>query len=179
MKIVVCPLSRVAETAERHAPERIISLLDPETPSPTVRLPSGGGHLRLSFHDVHVAGPGVVVPTGEHIAALLKFVATWERRAPLLIHCRAGIGRSTAAAFIAYCLFNAGVPELHLAKMLRQKAPLARPNETVVRLADEAMNRRGRMVAAIAETGRDLAWIDVDEGETFALPVSYRAADHT
>jgi predicted protein tyrosine phosphatase len=88
----------------------------------------------------------------------------------LLIHCRAGIGRSTAAAYVATCWRHPEVSERRIAELLRRVAPLARPNETVVRLFDTAMNRGGRMSAAISETGRDLPWIDVEEGVPFQLP---------
>jgi len=154
---------------QRHAPERIVSLLDPDMASPVVRLPSPDWHLRLSFHDAHFPEEGVVLPALPHIRRLLKFLKSWKQTAPILIHCRAGIGRSTGAAFVACCLFNRGVSERQIAEMLRRVAPLARPNEKLVSLADDLMGRDGRMTAAIRETGRDLSWVDVDEGEPFAL----------
>ena len=90
----------------------------------------------------------------------------------LLIHCRAGIGRSTAAAFIVACHQYPAVSELEIAKTLRQVAPLARPNETLVKVADDVMVRGGRMSDAIAETGRELPWIDVAEGDVFELVIA-------
>jgi hypothetical protein len=87
---------------------------------------------------------------------------------------RTGIGRSTAAAFIAACLHNPHVDEQEIAGALRRASPLARPNETLIKLADVAMRRNGRMSAAIAETGRDLPWIEVDEGVPFDMPSTFR-----
>jgi len=55
---------------------------------------------------------------------------------------------------------------------LRRRSPLARPNETLIALADEAMGRGGRMHAAVVETGRGLGWTGVSENVPFELPLS-------
>ena len=93
----------------------------------------------------------------------MTFISLWSRKSPILIHCRAGIGRSTAVAFITACLHNPNADELEIASVLRCASPLARPNETLIQLADAAMNKNGRMSKAIAETGRNLSWIEVIE----------------
>jgi predicted protein tyrosine phosphatase len=148
-----------------------VSILDPDFETPA--LGYSEGHLRLSFHDVHTPAKGAVLPSARHISDLVSFVGDWSRRAPLLVHCRAGIGRSTAAAFVVACLHNPDASERFIAEELRRVAPLARPNETLIRLADEIMRRSGRMSAAISETGKDLSWIEVDEGEPFELSSTY------
>jgi predicted protein tyrosine phosphatase len=116
----------------------------------------------------------------EHVHELLAFVGQWERSAPLLIHCRAGIGRSTATAFIAACLHNPHASEREIALALRRVSPLARPNETLIKLADAALGRRDRMYGAIVETGRDLSWSEVElalstdgEGRAFEMPSAF------
>lgn len=113
---------------------------------------------------------GQVAPAVEHIVQLIGFIETWNRSEPLLIHCQAGIGRSRAAAFITACCCNPGIPEQEIAVALRRAAPLARPNETLIGLADGMLGRNGRMSAAIANTSRDLPRIDVAEGEPFRMP---------
>ena len=87
----------------------------------------------------------------------------------LLIHCRAGIGRSTATAFIAACFRNPHADEHRIAAALRRAAPFARPNEALVHLADEALGRKGRMLDAITETGRNLPPLNLAEGEIFQI----------
>lgn len=173
MTILVCPLSQVTKTIAAHAPERIVSLLDPGMAFPDAGRAYVDRHLRLSFHDVHVPTVGCVLPSAKHIDALLDFLAGWDRTAPLLVHCRAGIGRSTATAYVAACHHNPGADEREIAIVLRRAAPLARPNETLVRLADQAMKRDGRMSDAIAHTGINLPWIDVNEGKPFEIPSNY------
>lgn len=168
---------------DSYTPERIISLLDPGYAFPETGPAYFNRHLRLCFNDIHVSTKGQVVPTLKHIDELLAFVSLWSRKSPILIHCRAGIGRSTAVAFITACLHNPNVDELEIASTLRRASPLARPNETLIQLADVAMNKNGRMIKAIVETGRNLSWVEViehlksyDEGVPFEIPATFGLA---
>jgi predicted protein tyrosine phosphatase len=171
VNILVCPLSRVNDQAVQWRPTHVISVLDPDHPFPTVIGLSPSRHLRLTFHDAHLARHGVTLPTKEHVGQLLTFLERCSPTDRLLIHCRAGIGRSTAAAFIVACHRFPTVSELQIAKSLRDAAPFARPNETFVKVADEVMARGGRMSSAIEETGRGLSWLDLAEGDAFELVI--------
>ncbi|MBI5294368.1 MAG: hypothetical protein HY869_02750 [Chloroflexi bacterium] len=183
MKILVCPLSKVMSMVALHSPERIVSLLDPNYAFPETGPAYLSRHLQLAFHDIHVSAEDQVLPAAKHMDLLLDFLSLWSRKAPILIHCRAGIGRSTAAAFITACLHNPHADELDVALALRRASPLARPNETLIKLADTVMGRNGRMSNAITETGRDLSWIEVnerlrihDEGIPFELPAIFESS---
>lgn len=168
--ILVSPLSRVLELVATRKPYRVISILDPETPFPELGAAYADRHLRLSFHDVHEAAPGLAAVMDEHVTQLLSFLDDWGDGESILIHCHAGIGRSTATGFVARCYRNPAASELAIARDLRRVAPLSRPNEAVVKIADRLMRRDGRMLHAIRETGRGLAWVDVNEGVPFELP---------
>ncbi|MEJ1961886.1 MAG: protein-tyrosine phosphatase family protein [Gammaproteobacteria bacterium] len=170
MKIVVCPLSQVEQMVAMHAPELVVSLLDPGFAFPELGLAYRHRHLRLHLHDVHEWAPGQVAPEPKHVDQLLGFLRGWQRSSPLLIHCRAGIGRSTAAAFIAACLHNPDADERTIALGLRRASSLARPNQVLIGLADAAMGRNGRMARAIEETGRNLEWHGIDENVPFEIP---------
>src|SRR2546425_4108951 len=111
MTILVCPLSKVVEMIALHRPSGVISLLDPDFPFPELGPTYVGKHLRLRFHDVHILTEDQVPPSVEHIDHLLGFLGAWSSGEDLLVHCRAGISRSTAAAFIAACFLNPDVPE--------------------------------------------------------------------
>jgi predicted protein tyrosine phosphatase len=176
MTILVSPLSLVTRIVAARIPERIISLLDPDSAFPDFGSAYEAGHLRICLHDAHDPTEGQIVPASKHIAALLTFVAEWTRTAPLLIHCRAGIGRSPAAAFIAACFCNPRADEFAIAQALRTASPVARPNEVLIRLADVAMGRCGRMNEAIATTGQGLPWPVADEGTVFELPAFFQPA---
>ena len=95
-----------------------------------------------------------MLPVEMHVHALLDFVRMWDRAQPLLIHCYAGVSRSTAAAYAAACALTATRDEPKLAGQLRQLSPTATPNARIVALADDLLGRGGRMIAAIERIGR-------------------------
>ena len=134
--------------------------------------PYSGRHLRLRFHDITLPMPDRVMPAAEHVREFLRFLDGWDENDVLLIHCRAGISRSTAAAYIAACYLHPDRDEHDLALELRRASPLARPNGTLVRLADAEMSREGRMIEAIENTGRELEWIEIDEANPFLLRIA-------
>ena len=87
----------------------------------------------------------------------------------MLIHCFAGVSRSTAAAYIAACALKPKRDEFAIARALRAASPTASPNTRLVALADDKLGRRGRMSEAIAEIGRGR---ECFEGEPFTLELS-------
>ena len=81
----------------------------------------------------------------------------------MLVHCWAGVSRSMAAAFILLCDGWAR-SEHEIAQEMRARAPHASPNPLLVRLADQALAREGRMVGAVHGIGRGRM---VEEGTTW------------
>jgi predicted protein tyrosine phosphatase len=165
--IYVAPLSLVETTAAGARVSHLVTLINGET---LISTPPGIGPdrpLKLAMNDICEPQPGLVVPCEEHVADLVRFSLAWDRQAPLLIHCWAGISRSTAAAFISLCALNPDVEELEVAQALRRASPTAYPNRRLVALADEALSRRGRMMAAVEHIGRGRI---AEEAEVFALP---------
>jgi predicted protein tyrosine phosphatase len=71
----------------------------------------------------------------------------------MVIHCFAGISRSTAGAFIALCHLAPETDEMELALRIRQSSRVASPNPKLVELADGVLGRDGRMVDAIRSIG--------------------------
>jgi predicted protein tyrosine phosphatase len=96
---------------------------------------------------------GFVAPTDAHIEKVLNFVRGWDRSAPLVVHCYAGISRSTASAFAAVCALNPHRDEIAIARLIRAASPIAQPNRLIVSLADKALGREGRMLRALDEMG--------------------------
>jgi predicted protein tyrosine phosphatase len=151
--IYVAPLSRVAGTVEDAGVSHIITLINGDM---VVETPAGiepMRHLKLSMNDISEPRPGLVVPCEAHVAELIAFAKGWDQQAPLLIHCWAGISRSTAGAFIVLCALNPQTPESDIARALRRASPTAYPNRRLVALADSLLGRDGRMSAAIEEIG--------------------------
>jgi predicted protein tyrosine phosphatase len=176
MTILVCPLSKVPLVVAARRPGRVVSILDPGFSFPELGPGYSSTHLRLRFHDIHVATENQVMPSADQVSELLRFLGEWDGARCLLVHCRAGIGRSTATAFIAACLHNPSVDEREIAVRLRRVAPLARPNQVLVGLADRAMGRCDRMSRAIEDTGHSLPAIEVNEGLPFEIPSRWRPA---
>ena len=55
-------------------------------------------HLRLGVNDIAEPIDGMVAPDESLVVQLLAFGRTWDESAPMLVHCWAGISRSTAGA---------------------------------------------------------------------------------
>lgn len=169
MAIIVCPLSRAADIAREHKPSRVVSLLDPGSAFPWLAGYGEDSHLRLGVHDIEEEAHGLDAVCDKRITTLLEFVSGWEREAPILIHCYAGISRSTASAFITACAHAPNMDEEQLALALRTASPTASPNRRFVALADAALGRGGRMSAAIERIGRGGNWYEIGEAEPFTL----------
>jgi predicted protein tyrosine phosphatase len=84
---------------------------------------------------------------------VLAFGRDWSGEAPILVHCWAGISRSSASAFTLACARNPHADEHEIAREIRARSPHAAPNPRIVALADEILGRQGRMVSALAAIG--------------------------
>ena len=166
MTLLVCPLSQVEAARASHRPSHVISLLSPASEAEAWPVVDGA-HLKLAFHDIVETREGLTAPDTAMVAELLAFSAGWDPARPMLVHCWAGVSRSTAAAFIIACQHAPGRPEAEIALALRRAASYATPNQLLVSLADAALGRDGRMTAAIDAIGRGA---DAFEGALFTLP---------
>jgi len=153
--IHVCALAHVPDVAEEIGASHLVSAINADLSPVTPVSIAGERHLKLDMHDITEAHPGATPPNAEHAAQLIDFVQGWDKQAPLLIHCFAGLSRSTAAAFIALCALNPRVPEETIARALRRSSDTAVPNRLFVAHADGLMRRQGRMLAALTSMGRN------------------------
>ena len=168
--IHVCSLDRVWDTVRRERPSHLITLLHNDGILPTPSLIETDNHLRLSLHDISVPQPGMVHPGTEHVERILEFVARWDRTAPMLVHCLAGISRSTATAFITACAINPAAEEARIAQRIRDLSPTASPNMLLIELADDRLGREGRMIEAVEAIGYGEPAM---EGHPFVLPAKW------
>jgi predicted protein tyrosine phosphatase len=164
--IYVAPLSLVSTTIEHVQVSHLVTLINGDTLVPTPASIPPDRHLRLDMNDICEPADGLVLPCEEHVAELVRFALDWDRNAPLLIHCWAGISRSTAAAFITLCALNPDADEFGLARALRRASPTAYPNRRLVALGDEVLTRSGRMIEAVEHIGRGTF---AEEGQVFSL----------
>ena len=152
--IIVGPLSKVQPLVDEHGVRHVVTLLAPDTPHEIPRGVEQERHLKLFFHDIVQHMDGHTPPTTADAERMLAFFQSWNREAPMLIHCWAGISRSTAAAFTALCMLRPAADEEELAFELRRASPSATPNRLIVSLADDILGRQGRMVKAVEKIGR-------------------------
>lgn len=166
--LYVCSLSRLIETADKTGATRLVSLInaDMDVPRPARVVPEN--HLFLGFNDIVDAVEGLTPPAETHVVKLLDFVRAWDRDEPLLIHCWAGVSRSTAGAYITACALNPEQDEYHVAATLRSQSPSATPNARLVAMADKLLGRNGRMIDAVRKIGRGA---NAFEGAPFLMPI--------
>jgi predicted protein tyrosine phosphatase len=129
----------------------ILSILDPEWPDPEAFL-TYDPHFRatLRFHDAIEPGPGILLPQKADVEAILTFGRDAAEAGGLLIHCHAGISRSTAATLMILAQAHPHEGEEELADRLLQTRPVAWPNSRMITFADELLDRNGRLMAATA-----------------------------
>jgi predicted protein tyrosine phosphatase len=170
--IHVSSLSALDSVTARLQSYDLLTLLSPDYPQIDWTAFACERHLRLAFHDIVEPMPGLTAPDRDMMQAVLDFGRNAGPQRALLIHCWAGISRSSAAAFAVACDRNPGF-ERDIAIELRRRSPSATPNRLMVRLADDLLERNGRMVEAIDGIGRGA---EAREGEPYALPLKWPGA---
>jgi predicted protein tyrosine phosphatase len=151
--IHVCSLADLHPTVQATGASHVLTVManiDQVQRPPSV---SEANHLKVSMDDITEHMDGFVAPCDAHIVQVLDFVRAWDRAAPLVVHCYAGISRSTASAFAAACMLNPHRDEALIARQIRAASPIASPNRLIVTLADKALGREGRMLRALDEMG--------------------------
>ena len=149
----VCSLAALPDTVKATGASHVLTVMAnvDQVQRPESVLPAN--HLKVSMDDITEQMDGFVAPSDQHIEQVLNFVRGWDRSAPLVVHCYAGISRSTASAFAAACLVNPHRDEISIARQIRAASPIASPNRLIVSLADKALGREGRMLRALDEMG--------------------------
>lgn len=133
-----------AEIGANH----MISLLDPGVH--VLRPPSvpADRHLWITCRDVSRADERGA-PRRSQVADILSFSTGILKNDTVLVHCEAGISRSTAAALLL--LVNAcGVDHIDEAlKQVLAMRPLAMPNRLIAFHGDKLIGAGGRLVEAV------------------------------
>ncbi|MDP3633649.1 tyrosine phosphatase family protein, partial [Phenylobacterium sp.] len=145
---IICGLAEVPAVIKARRPSHMVTLLDPAS---MIATPAGietANHLRLGVNDIAEPMEGMIPPDEQLVHDLLAFGSRWKGDAPMLIHCWAGISRSTASAFVLACERNPEADERVMALAMRRAAGHASPNRRIIALADDIMGRRGRMADA-------------------------------
>jgi predicted protein tyrosine phosphatase len=164
----VCSLARLHDTVRTVGASHVVTLINVNTPVERPPAIAEDRHLFIGVSDIVTPLDGHVTPAEEHVARLIGFLREWDQASPMVVHCWAGVSRSTAAAFIGACLLREQDDEARIAREIRRLSPSATPNMRLVALADDMLGRHGRMRRAIEGIGRGA---ECFEGVPFRLKV--------
>ncbi|MBW7849478.1 MAG: dual specificity protein phosphatase family protein [Rhodospirillales bacterium] len=161
LEVTVCAEAEVCDLIDGHT--HALSITDPGSWADIPPCIPPSRVLRLQFHDLdappsavdpawtalYALGARPILPAARHIRAVIAFADALGKDARVLIHCKAGISRSTAAAAIIGCRL---LPrrESEVFAHISHIRPQALPNRRMVRLADRILGAGGRMIRARA-----------------------------
>jgi predicted protein tyrosine phosphatase len=137
--------------AKRDGVVMLVSIGEAHDPAP-----NGFDTIEARHQFVFADTNGEDGPTFADVERLIDTARTLaERSGRVVIHCQAGISRSTAAATIFWAvLLGEGREDEAIARVLAARE-IAIPNRRMIRIADELLGREGRLVAAV---GRAMDW---------------------
>jgi predicted protein tyrosine phosphatase len=153
-RLTVCGLDEIAghcETGVTH----VLSILDPEAPvPPAFGIYNNHHRLELRFHDVIEEVPPMDAPQRVHVEQLLDFgrdlISDPPESAHLLVHCHAGVSRSTAAMLLILAEAQPATPAADLAAELLRIRAKAWPNLRILEFGDAMLGRQGTLITAAA-----------------------------
>lgn len=146
----------------------VLSILDPGHPQPEA-FGAYGEHerLELRFHDIIDERPEMLAPQAADVERLLAFgrdlLREPARTAHLLVHCHAGVSRSSAAMTLLLAQTRPERPAAEAMAEVARIRPIAWPNLRMIELGDDLLGRGGELVAAAharyrAVVARDPGW---------------------
>lgn len=150
--LTICGLDELDEHSARGV-THVLSILDPGWPDPQA-FGAYQPHRRvtLRFHDAIEPGPEIILPRVGDVEAILAFGREiGEDLGHLLIHCHAGISRSSAAMLMILAQAFAAEDERAVVARLTGVRPQAWPNSLMISYADDLLHRGGRLRAAANE----------------------------
>ena len=149
-QVTICGIGELGlhcETGVTH----VLSLLDPGWPEPEAfGIFNPHRRLELRFHDVIDANPGCIPPQRPDVEQLLSFGRDLAnaKAGHLLVHCHAGVSRSTAAATLIVAQVRPDRPAEEALQTVVRRRPRAWPNLRILELGDALLDRRGEIVGA-------------------------------
>jgi predicted protein tyrosine phosphatase len=182
-RITICGIPELGEHSAVGV-THVLSILGPNSLDPP-EFAEFAAHRRLilRFHDVIEPQPDLIAPTREDVELLLAFGREVNEtpEAHLLVHCRAGVSRSTAAAALILIQAN---PEWSASAALDAIAairPRAWPNLLMLEFGDALLGRNGEIIAAAGAIyrrvlARDPKFVDqmIDAGRDREVSAAYR-----
>ncbi|HRJ61422.1 MAG TPA: protein-tyrosine-phosphatase [Azospirillaceae bacterium] len=157
-RVTVCGIEELSGFAADGV-THVLSILDPGHAEPE-SFGAYGEHQRLElrFHDVIEETAGQCAPSETDVARILAFGRDLMDEpggvGHLLVHCHAGISRSTAALTMMLAQANPSRPAAQAMAAVADIRAKAWPNLRMIEIADEMLERRGELVAAVRRRHR-------------------------
>ena len=149
-RITICGIPELGEHCAAGV-THVLSILDPDWPDPTA-FAEFAPHRRLAlrFHDIIEPIPDRLAPSREDVARLLAFGRELDgaSNGHLLVHCHAGVSRSTASAALILIQARPDRPPSEALEAVAQLRPRAWPNLRILEFGDALLGRGGEIVAA-------------------------------
>jgi len=151
-RLTICGIPELDEHCAAGV-THVLSILDPDTPDPPV-FAAFAPHRRLAlrFHDIIETQPDQLAPGKADVERLLAFGHELSDvpGSHLLIHCHAGVSRSTASATLILAQARPDRPAREVLDAVAQLRPRAWPNLRILEFGDDLLGRNGEIVAAVA-----------------------------
>ena len=141
--IQICSLG-AAKEIDHSTYDGVITIEDSLVDEPLRIHQADCPQLVLCFDDIASPKDGWVLPNKKHVQSALNF-ADELRGGSLLIHCHAGISRSSAVALAIIAKGLGAGNEKRAFKELETINPNCAPNALVIRLTDEILDRGGAL----------------------------------
>lgn len=141
MLIWICGLNQVSDMVKRCGASHVVSLLDMNTRAPR---PGVQGHLVEHMEDAEHQQINDA-PKLEQIERVLAWTKELPADARLLVHCHAGVSRSTAMA-MAIWVQQHGTDFEACDTWLQLVRPQAAPNRLIAAHADRVLGTKGRLL---------------------------------
>lgn len=158
MEVIVSSKKLAASQAEEFKPHFVISIADPDDDHPVF---TDSKVLSLDFHDISFVSESPYfnqmyeIPSREHVARIYEFAKSFDEASRILIHCYAGISRSSASAIISLCAHMSPKDAVEKIASLKTKTYMGyeekgdiwfAPNHLMIKYADEMLNLNGELL---------------------------------
>jgi predicted protein tyrosine phosphatase len=149
--IAVCGEEEVPDFHDKGITD-LLTCISPDRAVLRPNWPTLRNHVIVRCDDVEEPIEDYVCPNEEHVRQIIQFghdTLNRNRRGTpvnVLVHCAAGISRSTAATLLILSIKMGKGAEAAAMRHLTSIRPICRPNAVIVNIGDRLLEREGRLV---------------------------------